>query len=160
MTRAHRFGVIGLGSDHGDDQLGHGVIEALRHCRLPAGTALHACSAPATELLPRLADCEHAIIVDALLDDGPPGRIVRCDPAQLAPRARRASSHGVSLETVLALAAALQMAPARLMLLGLTIDGSRLAPGDAMSPAVLAAIPDLVATVLAELDGSPVEWAR
>jgi hydrogenase maturation protease len=152
MTRTHRCSVIGLGSDHGDDAIGWAAIDALASCELPASTALHTCTTPATGLLPLLAVCDHAVIVDAVADGGPPGRVQRLSRAALAPESSRTGSHGTSVATVLALADALQLAPLSLTLIGVSIDPRQAQPGRSLSPPLAAAVPAVVAAVRVALD--------
>lgn len=159
VARTHRCSVIGLGSDHGDDAIGWAAIDALADGRLPPGIALHACASPATELLPLLAACEHAVIVDAVADGEAPGRVHRLGRDALSTEPTRSGSHGVSLATVLALADALQLAPRALALIGVSIDPRQAAPGAPLSPPLLAALPAVVAAVLAAAE-SPAEAPR
>jgi hydrogenase maturation protease len=141
--------VIGLGSPHGDDGLGWAALDALARRRLLPGLHLHARVDPATELLAVLGQARHAILVDAIVDDGPEGRVVRCGPEALQDRPATASSHGVSVDVVLALARALGTAPERIELIGLTVRAERTQPGADLSPAIRAALPALVDAVLA-----------
>jgi hydrogenase maturation protease len=141
--------IIALGSDHGDDRLGFAALEALTRRDVPRGCELHACANPATELLALLADTEHAILVDAMVDGGSAGRVLRCAPGDIAARPSQASSHGVSVDSVLALASALGMLPAKLTMVGITIDAERNPHAKGLSPAVRAALPALVDHVLA-----------
>lgn len=154
MTRAHRCSVIGLGSGHGDDAIGWAAIDALAACELPPGTALHACATPAADLLPLLAASEHAVIVDAVADGEAPGRIRRLERAALATPSARSGSHGMSVAAVLALADALQLAPRSLVLVGVSIDPQQALPGRPLSPPLRAALPAVVAEVLATVEES------
>jgi hydrogenase maturation protease len=141
--------IIALGSDHGDDRVGFAALEALAERDVPQGCALHACANPATELLVLLADTEHAILVDAMVDGGSAGRVLRCAPGEFAARPAQASSHGLSVDSVLALASALGMLPATLTMVGVTIDSERDPYAEGLSPPVRAALPALVEHVLA-----------
>ena len=141
--------IIALGSDHGDDRLAFAALEALAGREVPRGCNLHACASPATELLALLGDTEHAILVDAMVDGGTAGRVLRCAPGDITARASQASSHGVSVDSVLALASALGMLPATLTMVGITIDAERSPHAKGLSPAVRAALPALVDHVLA-----------
>jgi hydrogenase maturation protease len=141
--------IIGIGSGQGDDQLGWAAVRALESQALPPGCTLHLCDNPASELLPLLGGCAHAILVDAMVDGGPAGRVLRCAPGAVQPRAGGSGSHGLSVDTVLALAAALGVLPQRVSLLGVTLDPDHCALAPDLSPAVRAALPALVAQVLA-----------
>jgi hydrogenase maturation protease len=146
--------IIGLGSAHGDDQIGLVAVQALARHELPPGCTLHACTSPASELLPLLAGAQHAILVDAMVDGGPPGRVLCCEGSQLQARSATASSHGLSVDGMLALAAALGELPATVTLAGISIASTEAhAPG--LSVAARAAMPALVQRVLATAATSP-----
>lgn len=159
MTHTHRCSVIGLGSDHGDDAIGWAAIDALAAAELPSGTTLHTCASPATDLLPLLAACEHAVIVDAVADGGPPGHVQLLARDALSAEPTRNGSHGVSLAAVLALADALQLAPRSLALIGVSIDPRQATPGAPLSPPLQAALHAVVAAVLAAAE-SPAQAPR
>lgn len=140
--------IVGLGSGHGDDRVGFAALEALAGLGVPAGCELHACANPATELLGLLEGASHAILVDAMVDGGAPGRVLGCVPGELAARRDAPGSHGVGVDSVLALAAALGRLPSRVTLLGVSIDPAARPMGEDLSPPVLAALPALVERVL------------
>ncbi len=140
--------VIGLGSGHGDDRIGLAALQALARHGLPPHVSLHPCTNPAVELLPLLAATQHAILLDAMVDDGPSGRVRACEPEALGAKPGQASSHGVSVREVLALAGALGMLPPRLQLLGVTISPQPAPLTEQLSPAVRDALPHLVRQVL------------
>lgn len=139
--------IIGLGSPFGDDRLGWAAIEALREAALPPNIELHRVASPASELLPLFEDAARVILVDAIVDSETPGRLVRCEPGELRRRTSGVSSHGVSIDTMLDIAAALQTLPAELVLLGVAVDPD-IDPGEqAFTPPVAAALPALIAAV-------------
>ncbi len=144
--------IVGLGSGEGDDRLGFAAVAALARRGVPAGCDLQVCGNPATELLALFAGTTHAILVDAMVDGGAAGRVLCCAPGALTARARATSSHGISVDGVLALADALGRLPPRLTLLGITIDAQQCPHGDTLSPAVAAALPALVDRVLATVN--------
>jgi hydrogenase maturation protease len=146
--------IIGLGSAHGDDQVGLMAVQAIARHPLPRGCELHACTSPASDLLPLLAGARHAILVDAMVDGGPPGRVLCCDSGQLQARSASASSHGLSVDSMLALAAALGELPATVTLAGISVDSTQ-AHATGLSPAAQAALPALVQLVLAAAAASP-----
>ncbi|GAB2887509.1 hypothetical protein GCM10027046_14760 [Uliginosibacterium flavum] len=100
--------VAGIGSPHGADRLGWVVIDALQHASLPAPVKLVACSLP-SELTPLLLDAPRAIVIDALLGDGPAGTIHVLRATDLTRAALRLSSHGLGLVEAVQLASALGM---------------------------------------------------
>lgn len=112
--------VAGVGSPHGADQLGWAVISALQAQTLPAGVQLMACRQPA-ELPPLLLTASRAIVVDAMLGGGSPGRIQQFSLAGLPQAGLRLSSHGLGLVDALQLAAALGMPAERATVLALDV---------------------------------------
>ena len=65
--------IVGLGSPHGDDQLGWVAIDRLRP-RLPAGIAAHKVRG-GIELLECLEGQDAAVVIDAAAPAGRPGTI-------------------------------------------------------------------------------------
>lgn len=151
--------IIGLGSAHGDDRVGLAALQALIGHDLPAGCSLHTCAHPATELLALLDGAEHVVLVDAMVDGGPPGRVLCGAPGDLQPRGGGDGSHGYSVGSVLALATALGQMPRRLTLAGISIAADCQPLDERLSPAVRAAVPMLVQRLLS-LASSPVAVAE
>jgi hydrogenase maturation protease len=143
-----RIRIIGLGSDFGDDRVGLCAVEALAGHTLPPHVTLHACGNPAADLLPLLAGTPHAILVDAVVDEGGAGHVRRCAASELA-TVGAASSHGVSVASMLNLAEALGVLPPTLTILGVTIDPRNNPHAAELSAPVRAALPALVDAVLA-----------
>jgi len=112
--------VAGIGSPHGADRLGWAVIDALQHASLPVPVKLVACSLP-SELTPLLLDASRAIVIDALLGDGPAGTIHVLRATDLPRAALRLSSHGLGLVEAVQLASALGMPAERLSVLVLDV---------------------------------------
>jgi hydrogenase maturation protease len=139
--------IIGLGSDFGDDRVGFCAVDALGGHALPPHVTLHACGNPAADLLPLLAGTQHAILIDAVADEGQPGRVRQCAASELA-HAGAASSHGVSVANMLTLAEALGVLPPTLTILGVTIDPQHDPHAADLSPPVRAALPALIEAVL------------
>ena len=65
--------IVGLGSPHGDDQLGWVAIDLLRP-RLPAGTSAHKVRG-GLELIECLDGHDAAVVIDAASPAGRPGSI-------------------------------------------------------------------------------------
>lgn len=112
--------IAGIGSPHGADRLGWVVIDALQHVVLPVPVKLVACSLP-SELTPLLLDAPRAIVIDALLGDGPAGAIHVLRTEDLPRAALRLSSHGIGLEEAVQLASALGMPEERLWVMVLDV---------------------------------------
>jgi len=135
--------VIGLGSPFGDDALGWQAVAALGRLPLPSHVTLRFCRDPAVDLLPALRGAQRAVLVDAVVDGGPAGRVTTCDRAQLADAGLHFSSHGIGVPALLDLADALGDAPAELALVGISMaEPAGAAPG--LSPQVAAALPALL----------------
>jgi hydrogenase maturation protease len=141
--------IVGLGSPFGDDRAGWAAVAALGAAPLPPGVEAIFCANPATELLPALRGARRVVLVDAVAG-GDPGAIVRGDRAAL--RAGRAglSSHGVGVDAVLDLAAALGELPPELKLVGVAIDPANAGPAASLSAPVAAAVPALARAALEE----------
>jgi len=138
--------IVGIGSDSGDDRLGWLALAALRDVPMPADTELHCIAAPATELLPLLMGARRVILVDAVASDARPGSLVRCHPGDLDRAAGEVSSHGLSVDTALDLAAALGERP-EVLLIGLAVNAGAARPGGGMTRAVSRGMPALVDAV-------------
>jgi hydrogenase maturation protease len=127
--------VIGIGSTHGDDQIGWIAIDRLR-ASPPPGVSLHQVRG-GIELLECLEGQKAAILIDTAAPAGLPGTIRSfvwpCpDLAEAAPW----STHGLGLVDALRLAETLGRIPRTVWID--TMEASQNAPGAAPSPEVLA----------------------
>jgi hydrogenase maturation protease len=146
--------VVGCGNpDAGDDAVGvlavHGArpsLEALADVRVVEG-------AVGPDLLDLLAECDAAVVVDAIrtpTGERPPGTVVRIEagPDGLPAEAGRSlSSHGFGVGAAVALARALEHAPS-LVFFGVEVSGTEV--GTTLSPPVARTLPDLIRRVLDE----------
>lgn len=146
--RAERTLCIGLGSPHGDDQVGWRIVERLagKFAEPSARTssvrsaATLVLAASAVEILDRLADCERLVVVDASQGLGEPGQVVRLAwPSRRISHVRGSGTHDVSLADSLALAGTLRMLPRDVSIW--CVEGERFDPTPSMSERVAAAIP-------------------
>lgn len=112
--------IAGIGSPHGADRLGWAVIEALKTVRLPVPAKLVSCRLP-SELTPLLLEAPHAIVLDAMLGNGPAGTIHVLRVADLDGAGLRLSSHGLGLVEAIQLASVLGMHESRMQLLVLDV---------------------------------------
>jgi hydrogenase maturation protease len=100
-------------------------------------------------LLPYLETADAVILVDAVGADGAPGSIVRLEGDDVAPAvATRLSPHQIGVADLLDGARWLGRYPGYLVLLGLIPASMSLSVG--LSPAVDAALPELVERIVAE----------
>jgi hydrogenase maturation protease len=141
--------VIGIGSDHGDDQAGWQVVRMLRddprfkHKAVEVGET--------TCLIDHLAGCEHLVVVDASSSGAPPSTISRLTwPSAVVQLHEANSTHGVGVADALRLAEQLGRLPRRVVLFG--VEGVSFEPASDMSPAVYRALPAVVDRVIEELD--------
>lgn len=138
-------GIVGLGSPHGDDQLGWIAVDYLRLC-LPAGvSAVKAASG--VELLEFLVGQEDIIIVDAAAPASRPGsiRFFVWPSADLAAHLPW-STHGLGLVEALQLAQTLGRTPGQVVIA--TVEAQNTAPGSPLSPAAARGLDDLVESIL------------
>lgn len=137
--------VAGMGSPHGDDQVGWRAVEQLQTVRM--GFRSVALREP-TALLGQLRCCGRLVVVDACYSGSSPGIVHRLFwPIESSPVQLR-SSHGFDLNTVLRLAEALGSLPSTVVLYA--VEAERCQPGDDLSPAVRNALPSLIADLMRE----------
>ena len=149
--------VVGLGTPFGDDRCGWEVVSRLRNA-LPVGTRADATPDPLAVLDTEPED-ELLIVVDACHGAGPEGSVHRFewpDPRLTADGG--VSSHGVRLAAALELAGVLGRLPPRVVVFA--VEGHAAEPGAGLGRAVEAALPEVVARVLAELAGRSDEPLR
>src|SRR5688572_25080383 len=152
-----RTRLVGLGSPFGDDRAGWEVVARLSDAPL-TGTRAETTSDP-LRVLDGPAGCELLVVIDACRGAGTPGSFHRFEwPDARLTAAGGVSSHGVGLTAALELAGALGRLPARVVVLA--IEGEAAEPGAELSPAVEAALPAVVARVLAEVAGGSVPASR
>ena len=149
--------VIGVGNEfRRDDGAGPAVIARLRDLA-PPGVRLVVTDGEPARLVEAWTGAALAVVVDAVRAEPPhPGKIHRFVVDQ--PRAgtgRGASSHGLGLDDAIALAAALERMPGRLIVHA--IEAADLTQGPGLSPPVAAAVDTVTRAVLADLDGQPSE---
>jgi hydrogenase maturation protease len=145
--------ILGLGNLLlGDEGVGVRVAEELKGLELPDGVAVVEGGTGGLGLIGLMEGYQKVIIVDAADMGHPPGRVVRFTPleAQLKTAEAPLSLHQVGLGEVLALAQALEVAPAELVIIG--IQPSRLEGGAGLSPEVEGAIPQIINIIRDELN--------
>jgi hydrogenase maturation protease len=148
--------VLGLGNPlRGDDGVGPRVIEELNRRGLPEGVTALDGGTDGFDLLHVLAGWERAIIVDAADVGREPGQYVRFTPeeARLVESADGFSLHNAGLAEVLALAKAVGQPLPELVIFG--VQPEKIGWGEGLSPAVEAALPDIVNAVLNEINKLP-----
>jgi hydrogenase maturation protease len=147
--------IMGLGNPLlGDEGIGVRVVEELKGLELPDGVVVVEGGTTGLGLIGLMEGYERVIVVDAADMGHPPGRVVRFTPLEVQLKTAEAplSLHQIGLEEVLALAEALEVAPAELVIIG--IQPSLLEVGVGLSPEVEGAIPQIIRIILDELDAS------
>lgn len=150
--------VIGFGNIfRRDDGIGPAVAAAVEAFGIPGVRVLADAADPAA-VLDAWAGARLAVLVDAVVTAHPrPGRIHRCGRDELAGSAA-VSSHGVDVASLLALGEALNRMPDDVVVFA--VEAEETGYGQGLSPAVAAAVPDVVAEVRSEIEGKGGSWAR
>jgi hydrogenase maturation protease len=119
--------------------------------RLP-DIAVAACSGDVLDVCEVWKDADLAVVVDAMVSNEAPGVIRRYDvrDATLPYAAFRRSTHAFGLGDAVALGGAVGALPSRLVVYG--VVGSCFDLGQAVSPAVVRVVDELVERILAECD--------
>ena len=148
--------ILGLGNPLlGDEGIGVRVVEELKGRELPDGVAVVEGGTAGLGLIGLMEGYQRVIIVDAADMGRSPGCVVRFTPleAQFKTAEAPLSLHQIGLGEMLALAEALEVAPAELVIIG--IQPSQVEMGARLSPEVERAIPQIIRTILdEELDAS------
>jgi hydrogenase maturation protease len=151
---ASRVLIAGLGSPHGDDQVGWRAIERLGDLGADAEAVALREPFALLDRLGRLGGFERLVVIDACESGSPPGLVRRFrwplegDSIPDSPR----SSHGFGLASLLRLAESLGTLPPNVVIFA--VEAERCRPGDDLSPTVLESLPTLVAVVRREVRGS------
>jgi hydrogenase maturation protease len=142
--------VVGLGSPLGDDALAWEVVDRLRKLRRwPDEVEFHAL-ASGQRLLDVVDGRGSLVLIDALTAGKDPGDILQFPwPAPGLEVLRPGSTHTMRPAEALLVAASLGLLPAQVTIWG--IEGNCFSPNAPISPAVLAAIPELVNQVSRQL---------
>ena len=145
--------ILGLGNPLlGDEGIGVRVIEELKGLQLPDGVEAVEGGTAGVGLVGLMEGYQRVIIVDAADMGHPPGRVVRFTPLEVQFKTAEAplSLHQIGLGEVLALAEALEAAPAEVIIIG--VQPGRIEAGVGLSPEVEGAIPQIIGMILDELD--------
>lgn len=152
QTPGRRALALGLGNILlGDEGLGVRIVEQLQtKFTLSAEVQVMDGGTLGLDLLPYLAEVDDLLIVDAVHIGQPPGTLARLEGDQIpAVLAIKMSVHQVGLEELLAVAGLQGSLPAHLVIWGM--EPGELRPGLDFTPAVAAALPNLLQGVVNEL---------
>jgi len=142
--------VIGIGNSYRrDDGVGLVVADDIATRDFTGVRVVTAIGEPGA-ILDAWTGARLAVVVDAAMGEGStPGRIRRWTPGEVdAPAV--VSSHALGLGQTYALGEALDQIPDRLVVF--TVDTADIGDGVGLTPAVAAAVPEVVDAILAELD--------
>jgi hydrogenase maturation protease len=152
MTDARTL-VAGIGSPHGDDQVGWLVAERITEIVDAARVRVRLLKTPAN-LLDWLDGVGRLVICDGFRGAGHPGMLRRWEwPDLAAEGVRWSGTHGVSLPAVLALAERLGQLPSQTIIWGTEIAAAT--PVAPLSDPASQAVSALVCRILDELTRSP-----
>jgi hydrogenase maturation protease len=145
--------VVGVGNDdRGDDGVGP-LVARLLACALaadpPEGVAVMPWTGPPLGLLDVWDGCERLVLIDAVVSGGAAGGCRRWGADAPFRTDAGPSTHGLGLASALALARALDRAPATVEVWG--IEGAAFEPGAPLTPAVASAALELVERLRREL---------
>jgi hydrogenase maturation protease len=146
--------VIGVGNEfRRDDGAGPAVIDRLRDL-VPDGVELVITDGEPTRLIEAWTGAALAVVVDAVrAEPSHPGQVHRFVVDRPgAGGARTASSHGFGLDDAIALAAALDRMPGRLIVHA--IEAADLTQGPGLTPAVAAAVSIVATAILGDVAAS------
>ncbi|MGD9722937.1 MAG: hydrogenase maturation protease [Pirellulales bacterium] len=116
--------VVGIGSPHGDDQVGWLVARNVAQ-RLDGGVTVRCARAPA-ELLDWLHGVDRLFLCDALQSEAPPGSVRQWNwPAAEIANVRFAGSHDLPLAAALQLGESLGMLPRVVRIWGVSIAAAQ-----------------------------------
>jgi hydrogenase maturation protease len=144
--------VLGLGNVVcTDDGAGIAALHQLiREYTMPEGVRALDGGTLGLSLLPLVDSADQVIMVDAVNAEGPPGTLVRIEGDEVAPAVyERLSPHQIGVADLLAGASLIGKYPDRVIILGVVPESIEL--GLERTPAVAAAIPELVRQVVEEL---------
>ncbi len=144
--------IIGLGNPlRGDDGVGVRLVQELARQTLPPNVQAVDGGTQGLGLVNMMEDQQRVILVDAADVGRSPGEFVRftLDEARLLGDDQHLSIHAAGLYDALLLAQALNMLPPDVIIFG--VQPSHFEWDSTLSPEVEAALPDLLAAVLAEL---------
>jgi hydrogenase maturation protease len=138
--------IIGYGNPlRGDDGVGPRAAELLQQTPFPADVQILVCHQLTIELAPQIAEAGRLILIDARAA-GEPGSLQQCILTPAIPGSASLTHH-IDAQGLLAAAEMLYGAAPETVLF--TVSGGSFDSGEALSPAVAAALPELLAQIRA-----------
>ena len=149
IDRNGQIRIIGIGNPlMGDDGIGIAAIEQLQQEQLPPNVELIDGGCGGLNLLPLLAECQQALIIDAADFGAPPGTIKilnNADLDQIPPQPNRLSSHQPGLAEILFFSKKLRQLPKLNLIFMQAIS---VGSSSALSPQVMVYLPNLKQKIL------------
>lgn len=145
--------VLGIGNPlMGDDGVGSQVVELLQAGTLPPNVKVEDAGLPGWGLPAWFEGWSNVILVDAVQMGQAPGNWRRFCPEEMRVELENdaLSLHQPDLACGLALAEALELLPENLVLYG--VEPADVDPGAALSPQVRHSLPDVVASILYDIE--------
>jgi hydrogenase maturation protease len=146
--------ILGVGSPFGDDRAGWSAAALLAASALVTNSAgqidVRILDRPGSLLLSEFSNSKDVIVIDALCSGALPGTILRLQADEACAARSLLSSHGLGVAQAVGLARSLGCLPARFALLG--IEADRQCTGMNLSPAVTAALPQLVEQIIQQAE--------
>jgi hydrogenase maturation protease len=142
--------VLGIGNVlMGDEGVGVEVVRRLESLPLPAGVECVDGGTGSFTLLEPMCRAGRIVLIDAALDDTPPGTLRRLTPRFSRDYPRTLTAHDIGLKDLLD-AFHLLGEPPQVVLFAVTVRPPQ-EPGLSLSPEVEAVVPEVVERVLREL---------
>jgi hydrogenase maturation protease len=149
--------ILGFGNPWmGDDGAGMRVAELLANRELPAAVKVEQAGTPGWDLPMWFEGCSDVILVDAVQMGQKPGewKCFQSGEIQVEMEDGLLSLHQPDLACGLALSQALGLLPGNLRLYG--IQPGDLSPGAGLSPAVCACLPEIIESIISDLEKSKI----
>lgn len=138
--------VAGIGSPHGDDQIGW-IVARLIQEKCGALARVGILSSP-FEILHWVERCTRLVLIDALNGHGNLGGLRHWVwPTEQLATSNRSGTHSISLPDVLQMGQQLQILPSVVSLWG--IEGRLFGPGEPLSPILIDAAPGIAEQIVA-----------
>ena len=142
--------ILGVGSPFGDDRVGWSAAALLGASASVANSAgqvdVRILDRPGSLLLSEFSHAQGVIVIDALCSGAVPGTIQRLEADAVCATRALVSSHAFGVAQAVGLARSLGSLPQRFMFFG--VEADRQHTGTGLSPAVSAALPQLVGQVI------------
>ena len=144
--------VLGLGNPlRGDDGVGARVIKELQNCNLPKGVIAEEWISDGVGLLQIIEEgWDHILVVDSAKIGLQPGKFMRFTSDRVNLKDRSFSPHRASLAEALNLAKALDKKLPPITIFG--IQPAEITWGEELSPVIQNVVPDLVNSILKEIN--------